>query len=260
MKLWINLCFILALCMLNACVKNAVTLPTLEDQNARWEKFTSRTIDEKPYTLQGSFRFGDKDNTNRVNYIFWSNGSLPLRVDVMAGVGAGIAKVREDADEVLMYLVQDKKAMLTENYHEMNPLVSLGMPVPVSFYEMSLLLRGGFNQVLQELHLDTVKTAEQAKNDYEKYSYYFSSVNMDGLLQLDENGMPVHCEIDNTWAFDLTYEEKSMLPHRVVISSLIDDYKAILLVKERSNPPQYKKEDLTFELPKGTEFIKEQGV
>jgi hypothetical protein len=144
-----------------------------------------------------------------------------------------------------------------ENYHEMNPLVSLGMPVPISFYEMSLLLRGGFNQVLQELNLDSVKTFEKAKNEFEKYSYYFSSINMDGLLQLNENGMPVHCEIDNTWAFDLSYDEKTMLPSRVVISSLIDDYKAILLVKERSNPPQYKKEDLIFELPTGTEFIKE---
>lgn len=259
MKLWFNICFLVGLCIqLNACVTKSVTLPTLEEQEARWEKFISHTIDESPYTLQGSFRFGDKDNTNRVNYIFWSNGSLPLRVDVMAGVGASIAKVRENTDEVLMYLVQDKKAMLMENYHEMNPLVSLGMPVPISFYEMSLLLRGGFNQVLQNIHLDTVKTSKNAKRDYEKYSYYFSSINMDGLVQLNDNGLPMHCEIDNTWAFDLVYEEKSMLPHRVVISSLLDDYKAILLVKERSTPPQYKDEDFVFELPKGTEFIKEQ--
>lgn len=259
MKLWLNICFLVGLCIqLNACVTKSVTLPNLEEQEARWEKFISHTIDEKPYTLQGSFRFGDKDNTNRVNYIFWSNGSLPLRVDVMAGVGASIAKVREDTDEVLMYLVQDKKAMLMENYHEMNPLVSLGMPVPISFYEMSLLLRGGFNQVLQDIHLDTVKTSKNAKRDYEKYSYYFSSVNMDGLVQLNDNGLPMHCEIDNTWAFDLVYEEKSMLPHRVVISSLLDDYKAILLVKERSTPKKYNDEDFVFELPKGTEFIKEQ--
>lgn len=258
MKLWLKFCFILGLCVhLNACVTQKVTLPSVEDQESRWEKFTTAAIDEHPYTLQGSFRFGDKENTNRVNYIFWSNGSLPLRVDVMAGVGASIAKIREDAEEVLIYFVQDKKAMLMENYHEMNPLVSLGMPVPISFYEMSLLLRGGFNQVLQELNLDSVKTFEKAKNEFEKYSYYFSSINMDGLLQLNENGMPVHCEIDNTWAFDLSYDEKTMLPSRVVISSLIDDYKAILLVKERSNPPQYKKEDLIFELPAGTEFIKE---
>lgn len=258
MKIWLQLCFILGLCIqLNACTAQKVTLPSIEDQQSRWEKFTTATIDERPYTLQGSFRFGDKENTNRVNYIFWSNGSLPLRVDVMAGVGASIAKIREDTEEVLMYLVQDKKAMLMQNYHEINPLVSLGMPVPISFYEMSLLLRGGFNQVLQELNLDSVTISEKAKNEFEKYSYYFSSINMDGLVQLDENGMPVHCEIDNTWAFDLSYDEKTMLPYRVVISSLIDEYKAILLVKERSNPAQYKEEDLIFELPKGTEFIKE---
>lgn len=258
MKIWLKICFVLGLCLqLNACVTQKVSLPSLEDQQARWEKFTTATIDERPYTLQGSFRFGDKENTNRVNYIFWSNGSLPLRVDVMAGVGASIAKIREDTEEALMYLVQDKKAMLMGNYHEMNPLVSLGMPVPISFYEMSVLLRGGFNQVLQELNLDSVTTSEKAKNEFEKYSYYFSSINMDGLLQLDKNGMPVHCEIDNAWAFDLTYDEKTKLPYRVVISSLHDDYKAILLVKERSYPAKYKEKDLIFELPEGTEFIKE---
>lgn len=255
MKIWFRICFVLGVCMvLNACAPGKVTLPSAEEQEARWQKFTTHTISENPYTLQGSFRFGDKDNTNRVNYIFWSNGSLPLRVDVMAGVGASIAKVREDTEQVLMYLVQEKRAIRMENFGEMNPLVSLGMPVPLSFYEMSLLLRGGFNQVLQELQLDTVKS-KKAKKDHEKYTYYFSSINMDGMVQLNALGMPVHCEIDNAWAFDLQYEENNaMLPYRVVISSLIDDYKAILLVKERSTPPIYNAEDLIFELPQGTEI------
>jgi hypothetical protein len=89
MKLWLKFCFILGLCVhLNACVAQKVTLPSVEDQESRWEKFTTAAIDEHPYTLQGSFRFGDKENTNRVNYIFWSNGSLPLRVDVMGWVQA----------------------------------------------------------------------------------------------------------------------------------------------------------------------------
>ena len=66
--------------------------PNMEEQEGRWKKFIQRSIEEKPYALQGSFRFGDSKNTNRVNYIFWSNGAVPLRLDVMAGVGASIAK------------------------------------------------------------------------------------------------------------------------------------------------------------------------
>ncbi len=86
MKIWLKFCFIAGLCLvLNACAASKVTLPSEEEQKARWEKFITHTIAEKPYILQGSFRFGDKDNTNRVNYIFWSNGALPLRVDVSAG-------------------------------------------------------------------------------------------------------------------------------------------------------------------------------
>lgn len=238
-----------------ACAGNNVSLPTQEEQDMRWKKFLAHDVEIKPYTLQGSFRFGSSSGTNRVNYIFWSNGELPLRVDIMAGVGAGIAKITENKDDIVMYFPQEKKAVFMANFEEMNPLVSLGMPAPLSFYEMSLLLRGGFNKVLQELSLDTVKSGK-AKEDHKKYSYYFSSLKMDGMVQLDDNGLPRYCEINNEWAFDLTYEENTFYPHKVVITSLIDDYRAVLLVKERSFPAPYKDEDFNFALPADTKILK----
>ena len=118
---------------MSACAASSVSLPNMEEQEGRWKKFIQRSIEEKPYALQGSFRFGDSKNTNRVNYIFWSNGAVPLRLDVMAGVGASIAKILESKERILMYFVQDKQAILMDNFDEINPLVSLGMPVPFSF-------------------------------------------------------------------------------------------------------------------------------
>lgn len=255
MKFWLKFLFLAWICVqMSACAASSVSLPNIEEQESRWEKFIQRSIEEKPYALQGSFRFGDSKNTNRVNYIFWSNGAVPLRLDVMAGVGASIAKILESKEQILMYFVQDKQAVLMDNFDEMNPLVSLGMPVPFSFYEMSLLLRGGFNQVLQDIRLDGVKS-KKSKTDYKKYTYYFSSLKMDGLVQLNKDGLPVHCEINNEWAFDIVYEDTANLPYRVVISSLFDDYRAILLVKERSYPKAYTEEDLWFPLPDGTEIL-----
>lgn len=78
---------------------------------------------------------------------------------------------------------------------------------------------------------------------------------MDGLVQLNKDGLPVHCEINNEWAFDIVYDDTAKLPSRVVISSLLDDYRAILLVKERSYPKEYTEEDLRFPLPDGTEIL-----
>ncbi len=255
MKFWLKFLFLIWICVqMSACAASSVSLPNMEEQEGRWKKFIQRSIEEKPYALQGSFRFGDSKNTNRVNYIFWSNGAVPLRLDVMAGVGASIAKILESKERILMYFVQDKQAILMDNFDEMNPLVSLGMPVPFSFYEMSLLLRGGFNQVLQDIHLDSVKS-KKSKTDYKKYTYYFSSLKMDGLVQLNKDGLPVHCEINNEWAFDIVYDDTAKLPSRVVISSLLDDYRAILLVKERSYPKEYTEEDLRFPLPDGTEIL-----
>ena len=255
MRFWIRWILLLGLCLQTAaCAADRISLPTPEEQEARWQKFLAHKTEDRPYALQGSFRFGDSSNTNRVNYIFWSNGTLPLRVEIMAGVGASIAKITENTDDILIYFPQQKKAVIMGNFDEMNPLVSLGMPAPLSFYEMSLLLRGGFNQVLQDLRLDTA-TSRKVREDHEKYTYYFSSVKFDGLLQLSSDGLPRYCEINNEWAFDLSYEENSQVPDKVVIRSLTDDYRAILLVKERSNPPLYKEEDFHFALPADTEIL-----
>lgn len=258
MKKWYHVVFCVVFCILvSACAKQEIKVPTAEEQESRWQKFVQRKVEEKPYTLQGSLRFGDSKKTRRVNYIFWSNGAMPLRVEIMAGVGASIAKIMEDTDNIIMYFPQDKKALYMGNFDEMNPLVSLGMPVPISFYEMSLLLRGGLSQVLENLHLDTVKT-KSSENDHETYSYYFSSSKMDGVLQLDKDGFPIHCEINEEWSFDLTYDEgESKLPQRVVISSLVDDYRAVLMVKERTYPKPYDKKDFVFALPKDTKILKD---
>lgn len=256
MKRWILFLLLMGLCLqFSACATSQIGIPTQEEQQSRWQKFLSHTVKEQPYTLQGSFRFGDSSNTNRVNYIFWSNGTLPLRVEIMAGIGASIAKISENADDILMYFPQQKKAVVMENFEDMNPLVGLGMPVPLSFYEMSLLLRGGFNQLLQGLQLDTVK-AQKAKNDYQKYTYYFSSLKFYGFVQLNSDGLPKYCEINNEWSLELTYEENAAEPYRVVIRSLTDEYRAVLLVKERSTPPLYKEEDFYFALPADTKILK----
>lgn len=248
--------FLFCLILLNACVaKQDLLVPTQEDQENRWKLFLENKIDEKPYTLQGSIRFGNSENTNRVNYILWSNGNLPLRLDIMAGVGASIAKIAETKNEITMYFPQEKRAIIMNNFEEINPLISMGMPVPISFKEMSFLLRGGFNQIFENISLDLVK-AKKAKKEYQRYTYYFSSKKMDGLMQLDMFGKPIYCEVNDEWIFEISYDKKEHIPYKVVIRSKIEDYKATLLVKERSFPTKYDVKDFQFALPNNTEICK----
>lgn len=246
--------FLLFFIFLNACVaKQELLVPTQEDQEKRWQLFLENKIEEKPYALQGSIRFGSSENTNRVNYILWSNGTLPLRLDIMAGVGASIAKIAETQKEITMYFPQENRAIIMDNFGEINPLISMGMPVPISFNEISFLLRGGFNQIFENISLDLVK-AKKAKKEYQRYTYYFSSKKMDGLMQLDVTGKPVYCEVNDEWIFEIFYDKKEQTPYKVIIRSKIEDYKAILMVKDRTFPVKYSKSDLKFTLPAQTEI------
>ncbi len=254
MKQLKNIVILFCLILLNACAaQNELLIPDENDQENRWKLFLANKVEEKPYTLQGSFRFGNSENTNRVNYILWSNGSLPLRVEIMAGVGASLAKVAENKKQITMYFPQEKRAVIMDNFDEINPLISMGMPVPISFNEMSFILRGGFSQIFKDLTLDNVKS-KTTKKEYEQYTYYFSSKKMEGLVQLDKFGKPIYCEVNDEWAFEISYDEETNLPYKVVISSKLEDYKAILLVKERTFPKKYEESDLKFELPDHTEI------
>lgn len=102
-KLALLCCFLLAC----ACAKQPSTADLGPEAQARlenrWQKFTgaSDAAPLAPYRLQMSLRFGTEGDTRRVTALFWGNGGRQLRLDVMAGVGAVVAKILEDGQHFL---------------------------------------------------------------------------------------------------------------------------------------------------------------
>ena len=84
--------FVLALC---ACAKKTVVETPGDTVLAdRWNQMLaiSKESTKAPWRMQMSLRFGDEGDTRRVTGIMWGNNDRKLRLDVMAGVGAIVAK------------------------------------------------------------------------------------------------------------------------------------------------------------------------
>ena len=100
--------------MASACARQPVTVPPA-DGAGRWQAFVARSeaIKEAPYLLNASLRFGTEGDTRRVTALLWGNDSRSLRMDVMAGIGAVVAKIWESGDEFLVYSPTENRAFFS---------------------------------------------------------------------------------------------------------------------------------------------------
>ena len=95
---------------LQACATRGTEIGTSapsDASNAAWQAYqgyaSARASDHDPYRLSGSLRYGSQGDTRRVETLLWSNGYLPIRLDVMAGIGALVARIQETQDSFTAY-------------------------------------------------------------------------------------------------------------------------------------------------------------
>lgn len=229
------------------------TPPVESEAQALWDAFIPEKDVEntpQPYTLNGSLRFGYTNKTHRANYILWGNGGLPLRLDIQAGIGTSIAKIEETQKTLLVYLPQDKKAVLIKGGSDISTLLALGMPIPISFLDLSYLLRGKFSHAFGGIKLKDIDLNEGASVK-EKYLFHFENKNLLGSLRLNAESQPVECNINKEWQIFIEYNADK-LPYKVTLTSLFEDYKAILLVKNNQKVEEYSKDKLKLVLPENT--------
>ena len=105
------LCLIVLMFMASACARQPSTVPPADSAD-RWQAFVARSgaVKEAPYLLNASLRFGTEGDTRRVTALLWGNDSRSLRMDVMAGIGAVVAKIWESGDELLVYSPTENRA------------------------------------------------------------------------------------------------------------------------------------------------------
>lgn len=239
MKKILLLCLIM---LLAACARPVPESPlSPEDSMAPWERMLAMPQDA-PYRIQLSMRFGEEGDTRRVTALLWGNGQSPLRLDVMAGAGATIAKISEQPGEFLIFVPGENKAY----YHDgpTTPLLNIGTPLPLNLGELAALLSGGYRQVFGEKPLSVTPAGENME--------YGLDNPPGGLLSLDNNGLPTLWQL-NGWQLKFAYgDEWPTLPKSLRLTSDKGKF-AMILIKEREKIDEpFTSEQMLLALPPAT--------
>jgi len=232
------------------------------EADAAWHAYRSwaqsNEADAGPFRINASLRYktGEHDG-NRVVALLWSNGDVPLRLDIMAGIGATVARIREDDTTFLAYAPNENRAY----YHsgELNrggrALLSFGVPVPFSVPDLANLLNGRFAKVFDDAYADPRLVADGG------IAYTLPRGRVRGMLELSPEGLPRRWtdappgEPQAGWDMRIDYDDAMPpLPRKITITHA-KGYSAILLVKERERPQDFTGEQLGLVLPEGTEVL-----
>ena len=233
--------------MLCACARQP-SIPLQPDQEVqfegRWKLYTAMTQPSSPYRLTMSLRFGTEGDTRRVTAIFWGNSARQLRLDVMAGVGAIVAKILEDGQHFLVYSPGENKAYFHQGSNK--PLLQVGVPIPFNLERLADLLNGRYAEAFGKEH----GLASLAKDGTVGYDL---KNQLGGILSLDSRGLPVawvERPEGKGWRMEIIHtDDKPYLPHRLNLVHS-NGKRAVVLVKERENPlVPFTNEQLSLPIP-----------
>lgn len=244
---------LLALCILSlqACATrtSGVGQPA-GSSDATWQAFeayaSARGSEHGPYRLNASLRHGTQGDTRRVTILLWSNGYLPIRLDVMAGVGALVARVQETSEGFTAYAPNENKALVHKGTQRVQ--LNFGRPVPFALRDFSALMRGRFHEVF-----GAAEGLNPRKLPNGDTAYTLSGGILPGTLELRPDGLPAGWSQDKGWSMEIGYDDGNPpLPYKFKLTHP-DGYTAILLVKDRQKPDAvFADEQLALDLPAGT--------
>lgn len=203
----------------------------------------SEEAGNRPYRLQVSLRFGEEGNTRRVTALIWGNNEENLRLDIMAGVGAIIAKISQNGNKFL--LIADDKAYEHEGANK--PLLRIGMPLPFDLNQLAALLNGRYADFFGKEYV----SAEMRNGN----PVYELSGPAAGELELNAEGLPLTWKQGGAgWRLEFAYGE-NFLPRTLKLANG-QGKKAILLVRQRHFPAEpFPPEQMELELPEGVEVM-----
>ncbi len=262
-------------------------VPTIPDSQNKpaiaWRNFAYNSQqaaeNKSPYRINATLRYETPSESQRVSGYLWGNGEVankpgrsgfyPIRLDLIAGVGSVVAKVKEDSTR---FLVFDPSANTAYNYEGKNrTLSSFGVPVPFDLASLVLVLQGRY----ADFFLPQRSAAEQAappparparqngqngqagQEGQAGYVYTLQDHDLPGELQLDENGQPLRWShtpgpngADQSWVMEIT-PGKGPGPLRLRLTHP-KGYEAVITVKELARPEaMFLPPQLELELPAG---------
>lgn len=239
--------------------------PQIDDKAAQiWNRFTTRAgtaeVMTGPFRISANLRYSDASGKNtRVSALLWGNGKAespyPLRLDLLAGIGSVVAKVREDASTFTAYIPDENTAYIPSD--DVRTLSSFGVPIPLSLGDLTLLLTGRSGALFlpSAVHNDAATPQEHALTGTGA-RYTVPDAKLPGVLDLSAAGAPLAWKEAGPGGWSMEIEPDAtnpLLPQRLRISH-VQGHSALIVVKEISRvSPPYSSAQMDLPLPPGVE-------
>ena len=188
-------CILLLSCIFAGCAVKApsVLLPQTKADKAEakavWDKYLAMFGQEphEPFNIESTFRYVKPDGeSHRATLRIWGNGAYPYRMDVLAGMGAVAAQMRDDTNSLLIYMPQENRLYThTGKEKPVLGLSGLGVPMPFSLADLTSLLQGHYTELFGGTYTEAYSSSPNA--------LYFDIVSdkMPGHLVLSQDGVPI---------------------------------------------------------------------
>ncbi len=238
--------------------------PESGDKAARlWQRYTARAAVAQsitgPFRVSANLRYtAASGESTRVSALLWGNGKAaspyPLRLDLLAGIGSVVAKIREDSTSFVAFAPDDKTAYT--HARDDRTLVSFGVPIPLALDDLTLLLTGHGDKLFLPAGTRTDSGVPPEHNlTADGASYLINNAPLPGILELSDTGAPVawHEQRADGWRIEIEPEDENPLLPRKLRISHPKGYSALILVKEVSRvSPPYTTTQMDLPLPPGT--------
>ena len=209
------------------------------------------------FRISASVRYTTPQETQRVSALLWGNGKpgspYPLRLDLLAGVGSVVAKVRETEHSFTAFVPDENVAYV--HPEGASTLASFGVPIPLDLHSLTQMLTGRGHVLLLpagatlEAPMPTGFTVSQ-----QGVRFPLPTAPLGGSLLLSPEGVPIEWQEngDNGWVIGIEPEKTGSLRPAKLRISHPNGYGALLVLKEiAAMPAPFTKENMNLVLPKG---------
>ena len=218
--------------------------------NRVWKRFQQdfASREDVPFWIKASLNYSGPEESRRSILELWGNTSLPLRLDLKAGLGITVSLWRIDTQGLLAYYPDQETAYTHQDSGF--ALKRLGFPSPFSLQELAYLLTGQSAACLPPSFEQTIPQSN------EHIEYRFTGSSRVQSLVLDQRGQLISMAGSQPfpWTIKISdYQEDSQILVARTYRLETAQHKAVVRIKDirfRSQP--WPEKALTLPLPDGT--------
>ncbi|MGM0538156.1 MAG: hypothetical protein ACQERT_03000 [Thermodesulfobacteriota bacterium] len=197
------------------------------------QDFASRG--DLPFWIKASLNFSGPENSHRSTFEFWGHTGLPLRLDLMAGIGVTVSLWRIDEDGLVAYYPRQEVAYFGPDSSQ--GLEYLGFPCPLGGQGLANILTGQAASSLPSSYENAAPKAER------RTEYRFSRQSRIQSLVLDDRGRITSMAGEHPYKWSLKVDDYELINGTPIARSYRlkteQGHKAVVRIKEvrfRSQP------------------------